>query len=205
MEYHEQIEEIISTAKFGDLIEFSYPIGYSHWGVYDGDGYVVHFAVAEEGKFMNRVRTSLQAWFPVCGDLLLGSTKIRRMPVGEVTVPQGAHAYISNNGHAFRASDPVEMRKRRDALLDQQLTYKLLNLNCEHFATFIRYGKSVCNQIPGKAKNVECEEATETFQKIVDTGKTDENVNSEETTKNFNCEEKGDDVNSEEPYYPHYP
>lgn len=38
----------MSTAKFGDLIEFSYPIGYAHWGVYDGDGHVIHFAVAGE-------------------------------------------------------------------------------------------------------------------------------------------------------------
>ena len=38
----------MSTAQFGDLIEFIYPIGYSHWGVYDEDGYVIHFAVAGE-------------------------------------------------------------------------------------------------------------------------------------------------------------
>lgn len=43
-----QAEEIASTAKFGDLIEFSYPIGYSHWGVYVEDGNVIHFAVAGE-------------------------------------------------------------------------------------------------------------------------------------------------------------
>lgn len=43
-----QIEEIVSTAQFGDLIEFAYPIGYSHWGVYDEDGFVIHFAVAGE-------------------------------------------------------------------------------------------------------------------------------------------------------------
>lgn len=41
----------MSTAKFGDLIEFSYPIGYSHWGVYDEDGHVIHFAVAGEDNF----------------------------------------------------------------------------------------------------------------------------------------------------------
>lgn len=44
--YQTQVKNIVSTAKFGDLIEFSYPIGYSHWAVYDEDGYVIHFAVA---------------------------------------------------------------------------------------------------------------------------------------------------------------
>ncbi|KAM9429302.1 uncharacterized protein ACWYII_017453 [Salvelinus alpinus] len=33
------------ATKFGDLIEFSYPIGYSHFGVYDEDGHIIHFAV----------------------------------------------------------------------------------------------------------------------------------------------------------------
>lgn len=41
-----QVEDITANAQFGDLIEFSYPVGFSHWGVYDGDGHVIHFAVA---------------------------------------------------------------------------------------------------------------------------------------------------------------
>lgn len=157
----------MATAKFGDLIEFAYPIGYSHWGVYDEEGHVIHFAVADEGQMMNRVRNCLQTWFPVCGDLLLGVTKIRRMPVGEVNVPKGAHVLISNNRHAFTPTPPEDMKLRRDALLDKSFTYHLFNLNCEHFATFVRYGKAVCNQIPGRTKNLECEEATAVFQEIV--------------------------------------
>lgn len=45
----------MSNAKFGDLIEFSYPIGYSHWGVYDEDGDVIHFAVASENHIPTHV------------------------------------------------------------------------------------------------------------------------------------------------------
>ncbi|XP_034551014.1 phospholipase A and acyltransferase 2-like [Notolabrus celidotus] len=206
MDYKEQVEEVLSTAKFGDLIEFSYPIGYSHWGVYDEDGFVIHFAVAEEGKLMNKVRTSLQSWFPVCGDLLLGGTKIRRMPLGEVTVPEGAHVFIANNGHAFRATAPEDMRKRRDALIDKELGYKLTSLNCEHFATFIRYGKAVCNQIPAKSKNVECEEATTTFQEIVDSKESGENADSKTAPGIVNSKKSQGIVNSEEKEeVPHYP
>ncbi|XP_037099813.1 phospholipase A and acyltransferase 2-like isoform X1 [Syngnathus acus] len=168
MDLEAQIEEIAARAEFGDLIEFSYPIGYSHWGVYDDDGHVIHFAVAEEGHVLGNIRTSLQSWFPVCGDLLLGATRIRRVPLGEVTVPKGVHILISNNRHAFKASSPEEMRRRRDALEDVELPYNLFWLNCEHFATFVRYGKAICNQIPTKAKNEETESATSTFQEIVD-------------------------------------
>ncbi|XP_044066937.1 phospholipase A and acyltransferase 2-like isoform X2 [Siniperca chuatsi] len=147
MDYLKQVDGIVSTAQFGDLIEFSYPMGYSHWGVYDEDGYVIHFAVADEGKLMSRIRTSLQTIFPVCGDLLLGETRIRRVLLSEVNVPKGAHILISNNRHAFTPSEPVDMRLRRDALLEKDFHYHLFNLNCEHFATFVRFGKAVCNQV----------------------------------------------------------
>ncbi|XP_029911747.1 phospholipase A and acyltransferase 2 [Myripristis murdjan] len=167
MDYQEQIDEIVSTAKFGDLIEFSYPIGYSHWGVYDDDGHVIHFAVADESSLMSNVRSCLQSVFRACGDLLLGETKIRRMPISEVTVPDGAHVLVSNNRHACKPSAPGDMRERRDALLNEQFPYRLFTFNCEHFATFVRYGQAVCNQIPGKNKNQECEEATKIFEDIV--------------------------------------
>lgn len=96
---------------------------------------------------MNRIRTSLETLFPVCGDLLLGQTRIRRVPLAEVKVPSGAHIMISNNRHFLPPSTPEAMRRRCDALLQETLAYNLLALNCEHFATFVRYGKCVCNQV----------------------------------------------------------
>ncbi|XP_051525098.1 phospholipase A and acyltransferase 4-like [Myxocyprinus asiaticus] len=167
MEYAEQVAQIVSTAHFGDLIEFSYPIGYSHWGVYDGDGYVIHFGVADESQVMSTFRSCLQNIFPVCGDLLLGETKIRRQLLSEVTVPKGARLSVGNSCHAFQPSPEDDIRRRRDGLLDREFTYKLLSFNCEHFATFVRYGKAVCNQIPGRAKNKECVDATELFSCLV--------------------------------------
>lgn len=107
----------------------------------------VIFFLSDEGELMGNVRSYLQTIFPVCGDLLLGETKIRRVPVGEVNVPKGAHVLISNNRHAFTPSSPEDMRLRRDSLLDHKFQYHLFNLNCEHFATFVRYGKAVCNQV----------------------------------------------------------
>ncbi|XP_039520030.1 phospholipase A and acyltransferase 2 [Pimephales promelas] len=167
MDYKEQVEQVVSSAQFGDLIEFSYPIGYSHWGVYDGDGYVIHFAVADETQVMSSFRGFLQTVFPVCGDLLLGETKIRRQLLSEVNVPKGARVLVNNNQHDLQPSPEDEIRRRRDALLDQEFTYKILTFNCEHFATFVRSGKAMCNQIPGKSKNKECEEATEQFSSLV--------------------------------------
>uniref|UniRef100_A0A8C2AHD6 LRAT domain-containing protein n=1 Tax=Cyprinus carpio TaxID=7962 RepID=A0A8C2AHD6_CYPCA len=123
---HLTLKQVVSTAQFGDLIEFSYPIGYAHWGVYDGDGYTI---------------------FPVCGDLLLGETKIRRQLLSEINVPKGARVSVSNNKHELEPSPVHEIRIRRDALLGKDFTYKLLTQNCEHFATFVRSGKAICNQV----------------------------------------------------------
>ncbi|KAI5095331.1 hypothetical protein C0J45_15406 [Silurus meridionalis] len=167
MDYKTQAAEVEASAHFGDLIEFVYPIGYSHWGVCDGDGYVIHFAVADETQIMNTFRGYLQTIFPVCGDLLLGETRIRRQRISEVNVPKGARVMVSNSEHTFTPSEPWDMKRRSDSLLDKKFPYKLFTQNCEHFATFVRYGKAVCNQIPGKAKNKECEEATKVFADIV--------------------------------------
>ncbi|CAL8280754.1 unnamed protein product [Boreogadus saida] len=167
MDHHSQIEEIVSTAHFGDLIEFVYPIGYSHWGVYVEDGFVIHFAVADQSQLMTKVSGYLQAAFPVCGDLLLGATKIRKVPLAQVTVPKGARITIGNNVHAGKPSSVKKMRERLDALLDKQFGYDLFTFNCEHFATYVRYGQAVCNQLPGRAKDKECEVATERFDDIV--------------------------------------
>ncbi|XP_076841608.1 phospholipase A and acyltransferase 4-like [Brachyhypopomus gauderio] len=162
-----QVADIIHSAQFGDLIEFAYPIGYSHWGVYDEHGYVIHFAVADENKLMSTVRGYLQTMFPLCGDLLLGETKIRRQLLFDVNVPKGAHVSVNNSKHDFNPSTTEDMRRRRDALLDQSFPYKLFTLNCEHYATFVRYGRAVCNQIPKRPPNKECEEATKVFANTV--------------------------------------
>ncbi|XP_028309746.1 retinoic acid receptor responder protein 3-like isoform X2 [Gouania willdenowi] len=167
MSYELQLVMIMYTAKFGDLIEFSYPIGYSHWALYDGDGYVVHFAVADENWATYMFRSSLETMLPSSGTILFGKTKIRRVHIREVKVPQGVRMFINNYHHSYVASDPWYIRQRVNALLGRQFTYDLFNLNCEHFATYLRYGRAVCNQIPFRPKNEECVEATKVFRNIV--------------------------------------
>lgn len=101
----------------------------------------------DETHLMSTVRGYLQTMFPVCGDLLLGETRIRRQRLAEVNVPKGARVLVSNSRHTLTPSEPDDMKRRCDSLLDKQLPYKLFTQNCEHFATFVRYGKAVCNQV----------------------------------------------------------
>lgn len=107
----------------------------------------VHLLFLAETELMHTFRTYLQTIFPVCGDLLLGETQIRRQRLAEVNVPQGARVLVNNTQHAFQPSKLEDMERRRYALLDKQLPYRLFTQNCEHFATFVRYGKAVCNQV----------------------------------------------------------
>nr|XP_049613635.1 phospholipase A and acyltransferase 4 isoform X2 [Syngnathus scovelli] len=167
MDLEAQIEEISSKAKFGDLIEFSFPVGYSHWAVYDDDGHVIHLAVTDEVMLMR----SAQAFHKVMarrGELMKDTTRICRVPISEVTLPRGTRILINNNRHAFTPSSPEEIRRRRDALEDVELVYNYFVLNCEHFATFVRYGKAICNQILTKPQNRETKSATKVFRHIVD-------------------------------------
>lgn len=106
-----------------------------------------HLGSPDEGSFMQNVRGFLQKVLPVCGDLLLGDTQVRKQPLPEVNVPEGAHVLISNNRHAHKPSEESDIRQRLDALLGKELPYDLFKLNCEHFATFARYGVAVCNQV----------------------------------------------------------
>ncbi|KAG7319605.1 hypothetical protein KOW79_016748 [Hemibagrus wyckioides] len=108
----------------------------------------------------------LQKVFPSCGSILLGQTKIRREHITDVPVPKGAQIKISNDCHHYKASSVTDVRRRLDALLDEVLDYNLLSQNCEHFATFVRYGVAVCNQIP-LHKDKEQKDATQLFQDII--------------------------------------
>lgn len=105
------------------------------------------FSIPDETQVMSTFRGFLQTVFPVCGDLLLGETKIRRQLLSEVNVPKGARVLVSNGRHDLQPSPEDEIRKRRNALLDKEFTYKVLTFNCEHFATFVRSGKAMCNQV----------------------------------------------------------
>ncbi|XP_071393930.1 phospholipase A and acyltransferase 4-like [Centroberyx affinis] len=164
-----QIDKNVSTAEIGDLIEFVYQgTGFSLWGVYDGDGHVIHFGVADENLMQRVCRSFLQQMVQhSSGDRLLKRTKIRRQPIAQIKVPLGTRIKVNNNKHRLSPSPQDLMRHRCDTFLDQEFTYDLLNFNSEHFATFVRYGRAVCNQIPFKKKDEEHTGATQTFDLIM--------------------------------------
>ncbi|XP_039973319.1 phospholipase A and acyltransferase 4-like [Xiphias gladius] len=159
----------MSTAEIGDLIEFvNMWLGLSLWGVYVGEGHVIHFGVGDENMTQKACRSFLQQMVPNSnGDHLLKKTRICMQPITDIKVPIGTQIRVNNNKHNLVPSPQETMRHRYETFLHQEFKYDLMNFNSEHFATFVRYGHAVCTQIPFKKNNEVHLDTTQTLQMIM--------------------------------------
>ncbi|KAM4617765.1 phospholipase A and acyltransferase 3-like [Discoglossus pictus] len=117
--------------KPGDLIEFFRPL-YQHWGVYVGNGYVVHL-------------TDQEGWSSVAS--AFGATAVVRKDRVE-KVAAGCRYKVNNKYDQKRQPNPPEKVVR--AALEQvgnEMPYSVTNANCEHFVTDLRYGNKFCDQV----------------------------------------------------------
>uniref|UniRef100_A0A8C4RTD8 LRAT domain-containing protein n=1 Tax=Erpetoichthys calabaricus TaxID=27687 RepID=A0A8C4RTD8_ERPCA len=105
----------------GELLEFDFgPL--SHWGVYLGNGEVVHFS------WPGKASTSTLA-FKVSS--VVGFSKV----------------YTNRSYDLMLDALPQdEILYRCLIFVDRTLPYHILKFNCEHFATFVRYGKARSQQ-----------------------------------------------------------
>uniref|UniRef100_A0A3P8UIE9 LRAT domain-containing protein n=1 Tax=Cynoglossus semilaevis TaxID=244447 RepID=A0A3P8UIE9_CYNSE len=127
------------SSLFGDLIEFANPwLGLSLWAVYAGEGQVIHFGV---GGIVCRGN------FPSLDENMTQKACLCIQRITELKLPAGTRIRVNNNKHNLAPSQPEWMKYRCDTLLQQEFKYDLLSFNSEHFATFIRYGQAVCNQV----------------------------------------------------------
>ncbi|XP_023186406.1 HRAS-like suppressor 2 [Xiphophorus maculatus] len=147
-EHHEllSVDRCVSTAEIGQLIEFVNPwLGLSPWGVYTGEGYVIHFGVGDENMPQQAGRSFLQLMAPKSkGDRVLKKTRISRQRIPEIRVPAGTRISV-NNKHNLTASPLETIWRRCETFLHQEFKYDLVNFNSEHFATFVQYGHAVSN------------------------------------------------------------
>uniref|UniRef100_A0A452I842 LRAT domain-containing protein n=1 Tax=Gopherus agassizii TaxID=38772 RepID=A0A452I842_9SAUR len=121
----------------GDLIEFQ-RVGYQHWGIYVGKGYVVHFT------------------FPGACPGLLASTLLHTLRAAKVQKERlrnvaRVSSYAVNN-QLDKKHPPLPLShvvKRAEHLVGKNIDYNLVMSNCEHFATLIRYGIAESQQVRG--------------------------------------------------------
>ncbi|KAF6103650.1 hypothetical protein HJG60_006407 [Phyllostomus discolor] len=120
----------------GDLIEI-FRLGYQHWVVYVGDGYVVHLAPPSEiaGAGAASLLSALADKAIVKKELL--------------SVVAGTDGYRVNNKHddKYTPLPPNKIVQRAEERVGQEVLYKLTSDNCEHFVNELRYGVSRSDQV----------------------------------------------------------
>ncbi|XP_008071339.1 HRAS-like suppressor 3 [Carlito syrichta] len=133
---HSRGERDEPEPKPGDLIEIFRPF-YRHWAIYVGDGYVVHLAPPSEvaGAGAASVMSALTDKAIVKKELLYDVA--------------GRDKYQVNNKHDDKYSPlpPSKIVQRAEALVGQEVLYKLTSENCEHFVNELRYGVARSDQV----------------------------------------------------------
>lgn len=129
------------TPKDGDLIEIS-RIGYSHWAVYVGSGYVVHLAPPSE--FAGAGASSVKSVFA-------GKAIVKAELLSEVA---GKDEYRVNNKHDDKYPPLPSNKIFQQAMLKlgMEVPYSLTHDNCEHFVNELRYGISRSDQVTDAAQ-----------------------------------------------------
>ncbi|XP_053382262.1 uncharacterized protein LOC128549514 [Mercenaria mercenaria] len=143
----------VGDIKLGDLIQLRRMKGlFAHWAVYVGDGDVIHLAPPPSKMELCSVIASSSGVTTISGEeidmWLFGSIKVRRDKL--TVVAKGSAIVVNNECDSDPGMTPFPgeiIVKRAESKLGTN-DYNLLTWNCEHFATWCRYGKAVCKQLP---------------------------------------------------------
>ncbi|NXK70886.1 PA216 protein, partial [Sylvietta virens] len=118
----------------GDLIMI-YRALYQHWALYVGDGYVIHVT----GK-------ACATWQGNSSSISATRAKVKKELLTKVA---GNHKWRVNNKYdRSRTPLPVkEIIRRAEQWIDREVEYDVLDSNCEHFVTELRYGEAASDQV----------------------------------------------------------
>ncbi|NXS89544.1 HRSL1 enzyme, partial [Erpornis zantholeuca] len=120
--------------KPGDLIAIKRR-GYQHWALYVGDGCVIHVTSRGERSSPFRIDSTEDGKVIVKKELLKNVVEDDKWSV---------------NNKYDRSHDPLpveEIIRRAEHWIDKEVPYNVLECNCEHFVTMLRYGEGVSDQV----------------------------------------------------------
>ncbi|XP_052006221.1 phospholipase A and acyltransferase 3-like [Xyrauchen texanus] len=120
----------------GDLIEI-FRVGYQHWAIYVGDGYVIHLAPPSE-----HAQAGASSMMSVLCDIAI----VKKEEIWSVV---GNDKYSINNllDNKYEPRQVRDIIREAQSLLGKELPYCVFRGNCEHFVTELRYGKPQSRQV----------------------------------------------------------
>ncbi|XP_077306170.1 phospholipase A and acyltransferase 2-like isoform X2 [Lithobates pipiens] len=125
--------------EIGDLIAFEGVLEpYDHWGIYVGDGKVVHI----------QARKILDDIFKL--DTHIAFRDRAKVEIGKLEEVAGGRKYRVNNMNDWDMT-PYEANiifKRAISAVGKEFGYNVIGKNCEHFVNVVRYGEEYSKQTP---------------------------------------------------------
>ncbi|XP_034953668.1 uncharacterized protein LOC118075660 [Zootoca vivipara] len=122
--------------KPGDLIEIS-RVGYQHWAIYVGSGYVIHLAPSDD-----LYQASTSSLMSALSEKAVVKKELLWSIVGDDT------CCINNKyDHTYEPLPANKIVQEAEALLGKEIRYNLASENCEHFVTRLRYGRARSDQL----------------------------------------------------------
>uniref|UniRef100_A0A3Q2T5W4 LRAT domain-containing protein n=1 Tax=Fundulus heteroclitus TaxID=8078 RepID=A0A3Q2T5W4_FUNHE len=132
----------VNEPKPGDLIEI-FRNGYQHWAMYVGKGYVVHLLGPCGESTTNRCYRSLLSSSTI--NLPIGKNNVLKQKL--LKVVSSDKWRINNLQDHEKQPRPAEIILREaNKLVGAVQLYNVVEYNCEHFATELRYGNAESQQ-----------------------------------------------------------
>uniref|UniRef100_G1KM41 LRAT domain-containing protein n=1 Tax=Anolis carolinensis TaxID=28377 RepID=G1KM41_ANOCA len=125
--------------KPGDMIQFQMPL-FQHWGIYVGNGDVVHFALP--GNMRGGRGEDSRHKF----SLIQHSLKVRKAKVKNVS-PVLTYAVYNKYDKDHSPLPPEHVVKRAEHMVGKIIKYDPGRANCEHFVTLMRYNVAISRQV----------------------------------------------------------
>ncbi|XP_070578385.1 phospholipase A and acyltransferase 2-like [Ptychodera flava] len=141
--YGKHNQTVLDSCNPGDLLEFTRG-WYSHWGVYVGDGQVVHLTGENDG--IGDDIGNPQHVFSVWGKQF-NKAKVKCENFWNIVYD--CKAIINNDKDGSQSAASVEEIVERAFSSLGEIGYNVLWNNCEHFAKWCRYGKKESSQVNG--------------------------------------------------------
>lgn len=148
LDLSEHNKTVLATLEEGDLVEFPRLL-FSHWGIYVGNEEIVHFdGVSISGT---AVDSSCCSAFTKCGTgLCKGSVEQEKF------MKVAGQSKAKKNNDKDKTTPPLsieEIRKNVSSKL-RSTSYNPWRNNCEHCATWCRYGIAMSQQVDDAGKAV---------------------------------------------------